>query len=159
MSKKKQKLLNPNNTLIDAKLKIIVNQTITKNEFQNNFGILLPKKYTSERAKITKIYTSAKNRTQIAKNSPIAKNIILWIMYQVEYSQDYLYFDKNLFMSENNIKSVKTVNAALTQLIDNKILAKTNIRDYYFFNPAYFYCGSREKSYPDNVEIYKPKSE
>ena len=80
-------------------------------------------------------------------------------MYQVEYSQDYLYFDKNLFMSENNIKSVKTVNAALTQLIDNKILAKTNIKDYYFFNPAYFYCGSREKSYPDNVEIYKPKSE
>lgn len=156
MSKKKQKILNPNNPLITNDLKIIVNENTNTDEFERKNGIIIHKEYTAERAKVTKLYTSATNRKKIADNSPIAKNIILWIMYQIEYSQDYLYFDKFEFMSENKVKSIKTVNAALTELIKNKIIAKSNIKDIYFFNPVYLYRGSRQKNYPDNVEVYKP---
>ena len=77
-------------------------------------------------------------------------------MYQIEYSQDYIYFDKFEFMSENKVKSIKTVNAALTELIKNKIIAKSNIKDIYFFNPVYLYRKKKKKNYPDNVEVYKP---
>ena len=156
MSNKKQKILNPKNPLINEDLKIFVTKVVDKNEFENKFGIILHKEKVFERGRISKIYTTAKNRKEIANNSAIAKNIILWIIYQLEYSQDYVYFDKKLFMNENNVKSIKTVYGALKELEDNKIIAKSNLKDVYFINPMYFYLGSRVNNYPDNIKIYNP---
>ena len=156
MSKKNTKILNPNNPLINNDLKIFVNKVTDTTEFENKFGTILHKQKIFERAKITKIFATAKNRTEIAKNSAIAKNILLWLFYQLEYSQDYVSFDKKLFMKENNVKSIKTVNLAIEELQKNKVIAKSNIKDVYFINPVYFFLGSRVKSYPDNVIEYKP---
>lgn len=156
MNKKEKIYVNPNNPLINSELKIIVNDITDKEQFENKFGIILHKKYSAERAKITKLYTSAKNRKAIASSTTMAKNILFWIMFVIDYGEDYFYFDRKQFMYENKVKSPKTVNNALKELEQNKLLAPTNIKDVYFINPAIFYSGSRIKSFPDNIQVYKP---
>lgn len=97
--------------------------------------------------KCTKIYTNSAYRVNIFSLPTPSKILYLWFIYVLYPGRDYVYLNKKLYMLESNISSVNTVKTALSGLIDNKIIALSPVKNYYYINPLYFYSGSRVKKY------------
>ena len=133
-----------------------VTQLEDKSTYQNNDGVLLPKLYHLERDQHTKIFINQYNRKKIANLSNSVKSLLLWLIFELKPGTDKIEINKNRYMKENNIKSINTVKKAINELTVNFIIAPANKNKLYFINPRIFYSGSRIKSFPDNIQVYKP---
>ena len=91
------------NPLIGDWFKIHYSVKEDKNNYvkhhSENTAVKLPKIYKVERQQSTKLLKSAKNRQTVAKLLPAAKALLIYIMYQVEQSQDYVIIDKKEFLN------------------------------------------------------------
>ena len=150
---KKLKLINP---FVSQDFKILVNRLEDKTTFVNDNGIYLHKQYLFEREQTTKLYINPIHRKLVCEISNNAKCLLFWICFELDNNQDYLWINKERYLKENNIKSIKTYNASIIELCDKLIICPAAYKDIYFINPRLIFSGSRIKSYPDNLVRYKP---
>jgi len=100
-----------------------------------------------------KLFTDPKIRQHLSRLTGNAWQMLGWIMSEVKPSKDYLWVNKVRYMEEHKIKSIKTVNKALYELDNQRVIdAIAGMKDVYFINPAIFFNGSRINKYPDNIE-------
>lgn len=99
----------------------------------------------------TKLFCSADRRYKTNQLSPRAKELLLWMMYQIKNADDYIWINKKLYMEENNITSINTYKEAIKDLITKGFLVLTIKTDVFWINPDMFFKGDRIRKYPNNV--------
>lgn len=109
--------------------------------------------YDYEKVSYCKIFADADRRLKMVKLTPRAKDLLLWIMYEVKPGKAWIWLNKVRYMEENEIGSVNTYKTALNDLIKKKYLGITVVTDVYWINPDFFFNGNRIKSFPDNIKI------
>lgn len=107
---------------------------------------------TVEAISYTKLYITSDRRKIIAALSPAAKELYLWIMFEVESGEDALWINRERFMVENST-SLNTYKKAIEELIRCILLAYTVIKDVYWINPDFFFKGDRIKKYPTKTKL------
>jgi len=125
-----------------------------------------PKQYQLERQINTKIYRSKVTKKAVLQLNSNAKNLFLWIMFEIQPKTDYIHINKADTSKELNI-STKTLERAIKELcnkitifgINTQIMQMSKETDVYFINPAFIFSGDRKKKYPQRCKEYKPKSE
>lgn len=122
-----------------------------------NTAVKLPKIYKVERQQATKLLKSAKNRQKVGKLLPAAKALLIYIMFQVEQNQDFVIIDKKEFMNENKI-SLNTYKHALNQMIEQRFIKESEIKNVYFINPLYIFAGNRLNKYSTHTKKYIPEN-
>ena len=113
----------------------------------NELGALYnPKQYQLERQINTKIYRSKFTKKAVLQLNSNAKNLFLWIMFEIQPKTDYIHINKNEVSKELNI-SVKTLERAIKSLcskinvydVNIQILQMSKETDVYFIT-KFFYC-------------------
>ena len=100
-----------------------------------------------------KLFISPDNRKRIAKLSGGAKSLFFWIMQEVEGGRDYLWVNKMRYMEENEIKTKKTMEVAIDELIESGFIAPAGrYIDVYFINPSFIFNGARRVKFPECVD-------
>jgi hypothetical protein len=140
------------NPCASSSLIITVNEIAFKDFYmQDEDGILLPAKKEVEATPFTKLYVTAERRLIVAKLSPAAKELFLWVMLELDSGKDALWINKDRFMEENNT-SLNTFKKAIDELIRYAFLAYTVVREVYWINPDFFFKGDRISKYPKNIK-------
>jgi len=132
-------------------LKIPVNEIEFKNVYKKEEDMLLPLVKEVEKTPITKLYTTSEHRKFTNNLSLRSKELLLWIMYEVKYGEDFLWVNKKRYMEECNISSLNTYKEAIKELIRYGYVGLTVIQDVYWINPLFFFKGDRIAKYPNNV--------
>ena len=101
-----------------------------------------------------KVYASSERRKLVSSLSPCAKELYLWLLYEIKYGQDALWINKERFMEENTT-SLNTYKKAIEELIRYAFIAYTVVKDVYWINPDFFFKGDRLKKYPNNKILIK----
>jgi len=101
--------------------------------------------YTSH----TKLFCTPEKRFITNQLSPRAKELLLWVMYQLTNAQDYIWINKKMYMEENNITSIDTYKKAIVDLVLKEFLTPTIKADVYWINPDMIFKGDRLNKYPD----------
>lgn len=146
------------NPLVESGFKIVVSKNVDWSSYEYIGEDLLPKEVQLERGYIVKVYASAENRDKVAALSTPAKALFLWIAYELEYGQDWVWVNKAKYMKTLGIASGNTYRAAVSDLVKSNIIALTVKRNVFWINPKFFFCGNRAEKYPDHIEVYKPKN-
>lgn len=141
-----------NNPTVNALVIPIRTVVFNKTYKTNKDGNLEPLEQDLEYTPFVRFYSTAERRTLRNACSLRGKELLLWIMDELEYGKDYLWINKGRYMEEMNIKSVNTYKEALNELIRYCFLATTVIKDVYWINPDFFFKGDRVKMYPNNLE-------
>mgnify|MGYP000887783626 CR=1 FL=1 len=148
-----------NNPLISQDFKVIVNRVKDKKSYKYDFTdkLFINNQLIFEREQITKIYKKSDNRKLIGNLKPAAKELYLYLIYTIPYSQDWITINKSNYMKEFNV-SYNTYKQAIINLCENLILCPAiKYKDTFFINPRLFFSGSRINYYPDNVIVHKSK--
>lgn len=98
-----------------------------------------------------KVFASANKRLNIVRLSPRAKDLLLWLIYEVENGKDYLWLNRDRYMEESGVGAMNTYRAALGELIGATFISKTNQTGVFWINPALFYNGNRIRKFKDNI--------
>lgn len=106
---------------------------------------------TLEKTKFTKMYCSSERRILLMNCSLRSKELILWIMFEIKSSEDYIWINKERYMRESNISSINTYKDALLELIRYGIIALSGVQNVYWINPDMFFKGDRISKYPNNI--------
>lgn len=142
-----------------ASLEVLVSSLTLKDKYyQTDEGEWLPVEQELERVPMAKLYCTSERRKLTSHLSVRAKELMVWIMYELDFGKDYIWINKGLYMHENEIKSVDTYKAALSDLIRNCYITPTSVHGVYWINPDFFFKGDRIGKYKDKIVLYKPKS-
>ena len=133
---------------------IIVVVTVATDGYKSDGEDMLPVKQRLEKDEFCKFYCSSERRIEINSLSLRGKELLLWILFELKYGQDWVWINKERFMKESNISAVNTFKGALKDLIRNGILATTVETDVYWINPFYFFKGNRINKFKQNVIEY-----
>lgn len=140
------------NNLFLINLKIPVNKVVLSGQYKpDKDGDLLPVEVELEKDAICKVYVDANRRKMMVLLSARAKDLLLWLIYEVESGKDWLWINKDRYMAESNVKAYNTYKDARNELINNSFLQSTTIQNVYFINPHFFFNGSRVNNFPKNV--------
>lgn len=115
-------------------------------------GDLLPAMIDVESERMCKVYVTAEKRKKVNALPGSSKELLLWIYYEIESGDDFLWINRPRYMEENNINSMTTYRTALAGLIDSDFIRRTNVNAVYWINPALFFSGSRAHKFPKNVK-------
>lgn len=99
----------------------------------------------------TKIYHDTDYRNIILRLNGNALKLFLFISYQLEVNEDYLWINNSLFMKSTTL-SKKDYLKAVDDLIRYGIITYTKYSEVYFINPLIFFSGDRLKKYPNNLK-------
>jgi hypothetical protein len=140
------------------KLRIPVNTLVSdkyweKTKDENGNLIVAPADLELEKTPYCKVFVDAKRRVQVSKLSARAKDLLIFVMYEVEVGKDYVWIPKARYMKENGVLSVNTYKSALKELILEGFLVGTAFASngWYFINPDLFFNGSRVNKFPNNL--------
>lgn len=141
ISKKKQFTANEN---LDDGVIVSLNNSLT---FTNNFRIEQDKKIT--------LYKIPYVRSLMLGLSPCTLRLFIYISYTLKENQDLIHLPHKK-VCKNLEVSMPTYYKAITELMDNQILAKQK-REYYWINPAFLFNGNRirffEEHCPDCIDV------
>lgn len=115
-------------------------------------GDLLPAYIDIESERMCKLYVTAEKRKKVNALPGSSKELLLWIYYEIELGDDYLWINRLRYMTENNISSSTTYRTALDGLMKGGFISRTNVNAVYWINPALFFSGSRAHKFPKNVK-------
>lgn len=113
----------------------------------------------AEATGFTKLYITAENRKLISLITQRSKDLLLWIMYELEAGFDYVEINSKRYMKEAGIKSVNTYKEAIKDLIRYDIIARTRDDKVFWINPEYLFRGDRIKKFPNKVSIKEKKND
>ncbi len=146
------------NVFLD-KLEVLVSRVRSDNNYKvhdvhsGEDAIFELANYDYEKVAYCKVFADAGRRLKMVQLSPRAKDLLLWVMYEVKQGKDWIWLNKVRYMEENNIGSINTYRTALNDLIKKKYLGITVISDVYWINPDFFFNGNRIKSFPNNIKV------
>ena len=125
---------------------------------EENDALYTPKEYYFERQINSKVFRSKHTKQIVLNLNPPAKDLLWWIMFELQAKTDYIHINKTDTSKELKV-STKTIERALKTLCSKeiKILCKSKEIDVYFLNPIFFFSGDRKKKYPQRCKEYKPK--
>ena len=107
--------------------------------------------YESDR--FAKIFCSTDRRKHLALLSPRAHHLYGWIVQKIESGNDLVCIDRHSYMSESSIKRQETYLAAISDLIEFSVIAKSGLSiDTYWVNPFFFFKGNRIKKYVNYIK-------
>ena len=135
-------------------LLITVNQVAYENIYKEAGGLLLPMTFEMEASKFTKVFISSEKRILVSKLIPSAKVVLLWIIFEIDAGEDYLWINRERCLSENDI-SLNTYKKAIDDLVKNGLITFTTVKEIYWINPNFFFHGDRIRKYKNNVKIIK----
>ncbi|MCE7038979.1 replication/maintenance protein RepL [Dyadobacter sp. CY312] len=141
--------LTPNPFL--KNLEIPITEFKSPNQFTKKGDEYEPVQKRIEYTPFGKMYCSSERRLAVNKLSLRAKELLLWIIYEVSHGQSYLWINHKRFQKEQGIKSLNTYKGAVKELVDNKFLSVTSIDQVYHINPHYLFKGDRLKKFKDKV--------
>lgn len=100
-----------------------------------------------------RVFTDDKLRARMGKLTPRGKDLLWWLIYEVEEGKDWVELDKKLYMEECGVSTMNTYRAAVNDLIGGGYINKTVVTDVFWINPALFFNGSRVAAFPNNVKV------
>lgn len=108
--------------------------------------------YIVEQQEYTKLYRDSKSRILEMKTSPRALHLLRFVEYSIDVGKDYVWINKERYMKESSCTR-NTYQAAVDELVRYGFLNNsTGIKDVYWVNSLFFFCGNRIKKYPDNLK-------
>ncbi len=114
-----------------------------------------------EQEKYTKVFNHDKDkRKAVAALSGSASKLLLWIMAELDSSNDWIWINVQRYMKENYIEDIRTYKAAVSELIRYIFITEVNsvkYKDTYWINPRLFFCGDRLAKYPNNLAYSEQK--
>lgn len=122
-------------------------------EIANNnesINVSLNQKILVEYKTATKLFHDVDYRNIILRLNGNALKLFIFISYQLDVNEDYLWINRSLFMKTTTL-SKKDLNKAIDDLIRYGLITYTKYTDVYFINPLIFFSGDRLKKYPDNL--------
>lgn len=100
------------------------------------------------------LYTHHSYRKHIAKMSPNAKSLFLWLMYDITTGDEVIWINSIRYMKESSV-AINTFKKSITELCKAAVIYPIeNLQNMYWLNPRLFFKGSRVKKYPDNLVDY-----
>jgi hypothetical protein len=132
-------------------LEIKVKELELLNAYKKDGDEWLPVTNDIEDTSFTKMFITAERRIIVSNLSPAAKELYLWIMFEIDAGRDALWINKERYMLENHT-SINTYKKALEDLIRYAIISQTVVQGVYWFNPDFFFRGDRIKKYPKNLK-------
>ena len=103
----------------------------------------------------SRVYIRTDKRKYITALPPNAKALLFWIVYELEYNQDYLWINGKRYMEESKT-SLNTYKAALKELSFAGIITPVAFcKEHYWINPWYIYLGNRIEQYEKCLVVYK----
>lgn len=137
-------------------LEVPIRNLVKKHQFEKDKDddIFVNVEVTVEATLYTKMYITSELRKLVSALSPSAKELYLWIMYEVEVGEEALWINRDRFMEENST-SLNTYKKAVEELHRYAFIASTTIKDVYWINPNFFFKGDRVKKYPKQVKLLK----
>lgn len=140
------------NPFLDT-LKIPVSKIVMHGQYTaDKEGLMLPVEVELEKDSYCRIYTDSSRRLKMVGLSPRAKDLLLWVMYEVDNSAEYIWINKARYMKESGVKAYNTYRDALTELLKNKFMISSVIQNVYWINPHFFFNGSRINKFPKNIK-------
>jgi hypothetical protein len=108
--------------------------------------------------------------TIIFELSKTAQRVLTYFIKMLGMNEDYVIFDKNKAKQYSGLNSTVSIYTGLTELIQKNVIARSNLTQIYFINPAILFNGDRlvvvnawmrdDKmglSSPENAEDWKDK--
>lgn len=116
-------------------------------------GIIVNSTFYQERIPSTRIYQTADFYDTVAKLSPRAHSLLLYIIYKLLPSKDYIQVNTEHYMNKNSISSINTYKEAKKELIRHSFIASTEYKTVFWINPNMFFNGNRLKKYKNNINV------
>lgn len=136
------------------KLQIPVTEITKVNEFQENVeGVLINKVLYAEKTKKVEVYIHETSRDNVAQLSDKAQRMYLHILYTIKRSKDWVYLNKEFYMTKNKVKSITTYLSAIKELHRYEFIQPSAVKGVYWINPYRFFPGNRVVKYPNNLKI------
>lgn len=132
-------------------LEIKVKELELLNAYKKDGDEWMPVTNEVEDTPFTKMFITSERRIIVSNLSPAAKELYLWIMFEIDAGKDALWINKERYMLENHT-SINTYKKALEDLIRYAIISQTVVQGVYWFNPDFFFRGDRIKKYPKNLK-------
>jgi hypothetical protein len=152
--KEKPNLDNAGINPFSSELKIRVNKKYK--DVLNKFGDADKLESVFESVGHTKMFDQVGAKALVSSLSVRAKELYLHIMYSLISGQDILWIHRDRYMEMYGIKSVNTYKDAVGDLSDKLfVYPHASLKDTYWINPHYFFKGSRQSKYPNNLVIEK----
>jgi hypothetical protein len=107
--------------------------------------------YEFEYTPYCKVFSDSKRRLHVNKLTTRAKDLLLWLMMEIDKNKDYIWINKERYMSECGVNSMNTYRAAIGDLVEYGFITRTKEMNTYWINPNYFFNGNRLTKYPDNI--------
>lgn len=131
---------------------------VSKIEYKGQYkkdkdGDLVPVFGEIEYEGLCKIYVSAEKRKKTNSLSTRAKELLLWLIYEVNTNEDFIWINRVRYMQENKISSMNTYRAAVNDLIFHGFIIRSVVNAVYWINPALFFNGNRIKKYSKNIKF------
>jgi len=139
--------INPFSISLEVKVK----ELELLNAYKKDGDEWMPVTNEVEDTAFTKMFITSERRIIVSNLSPAAKELYLWIMFEIDAGKDALWINKERYMLENHT-SINTYKKALEDLIRYAIISQTVVQGVYWFNPDFFFRGDRIKKYPKNLK-------
>lgn len=140
------------NNIFLTNLKIPVNKLTLHGQYKaDKDGDILPVEIELERDMSVRVYIDSARRKQMVALSARGKDLLLWLVYELEGGKDYIWINKDRYMNECGVKSYNTYKEAVNELVRNSFIQATTVSRVYWINPHLFFNGSRINAFPDNV--------
>jgi len=108
-----------------------------------------------EKDKYCRLYNSPESRMLVSKLKPYAKELLIWLIYELDAGKDYVWLNRERYMEEAGVKSPTTVSLAVKELRFGEFIMPSNVREIYYINPKHFFFGSRINAFKENVLVVK----
>jgi hypothetical protein len=105
-----------------------------------------------EEQSCTKLYHDTDYRNIILKLDSKALRLFMFIMYQINPNEDYIWINNTLYQNQSSSTKSEYLEG-LNYLIRYSIITTTIYPEVYFINPMIFFSGNRLKKYPDNIKV------
>jgi hypothetical protein len=118
-------------------------------------GIMLPVWHDLERQQCVKLFYSPTAKLIISKLKPAGKDLLYYILYNLDGGCDYIVLDKDKYMRMHDVHSVNTYKKAIAELCKVGLIYP-NVsypKLVFWINPNYFFSGSRTTKYSNKVVV------
>lgn len=152
----------------ENKFKADLDITLIKGYVHDEF-VRLPDKSTEqkyfhfEQADNGTLFLSPEIRKAISKMKRPAQAVLLNIPHLIKKGEPFVRLNQEQIMDECDIASRTTYNNGIDELVENDLIAPTDIKHIYWVNPNYFFHGERKDHFKEQartvytMQIGKPK--
>lgn len=114
--------------------------------------IYLPSFSSAESDEMTRVYTCSTNRKELSVLSARAKELYMFLLYNVDYNKDWVWLNRAMYMKENKINAPNTFITARNELVTANVIQITVKKDVFHINPKYFFRGNRITKFSKQVK-------